>query len=98
MWKLPCCVSYISEGVTCFGPYWPQVLASPKMGTSLYFLQKVQFRFPPALYAIFHIQIDEKKDKTQLKRFHKNYLCVKNALYPSPYTDIIWYFYISSYF
>jgi len=94
IWKIPHCVFKIFVCVTCFDPYWPWHLASPKMGTCLCFLQELQFRILPC--TVDHILFtDEKKDQTQLKLSQK--LCVKNALYLSPYTDIIWYLYLSSY-
>ena len=45
------------------------------MGVFLYFLQEVQFRLSPVLHTIFRSNIDEKKDKTQLKLSQK--LCMR---------------------
>jgi len=76
IWKIPHCVFKIFECVTCFDPYWPWHLASPKMGTCLCFLQELQFRILPC--TVDHILFtDEKKDQTQLKLSQKLFVCQK---------------------
>jgi hypothetical protein len=50
IWQLPHCVSWSFVGVTCLDWYWPQHLASPKVGVCLcVFSAAGQFRISPCI-------------------------------------------------
>jgi hypothetical protein len=64
VWQLPCCVFSDFEGVTCLGSYWPQNLASPKMGVCLCFLQRPFRILPCAVNHISFADIGEERPTT----------------------------------